>query len=228
MNITLDQNVSRIRGLWTAEGYSPLRVSDPEKVRRLFGLPALKQKFNPGESYTLPLSFARERLPLLSVGTRREVGRLISGSRRLWRDTFKNIVVNEGLNRLLGSTLAGETVVTAWYIGLTSSSPTVVAGDTLDIHAGWTEIANYDETNRVLWVDGGVAAQSVTNPSASRFTISATVTIGGAFLASVNPVTGSPATEGFLYAAGAFTAGNKTLNDNDTLDVTATFTAAAA
>lgn len=142
-----------------------------------------------------------------------------------WRDTIENIVVNQGLNDLLDVTLSGATQDTTWFIGLTSASPTVAAADTLVSHGGWTEVTAYDETNRVAWVDGGASSQAISNSgSPAVFTINANGTqVGGAFLAGVNTGTG-----GRLFAAGAFTAGNKDLDDNDTLTVTASFTAAAA
>lgn len=148
-----------------------------------------------------------------------------SQGRLKWTDTIENLVTNEGLNHLLDVTLSGATQDTTWFVGLISATPTIAAGNTLASHAGWTEVTAYDEANRVAWTDGGVSSQSVSNSgSPAVFTISADSTdVGGAFLAGVN--TG---TSGVLYAAGAFTAGNKSLDDNDTLTVTATFTAAAA
>lgn len=142
-----------------------------------------------------------------------------------WEDTIENIVVNQGLNDLLDVTLSGATQDTTWFVGLLSATPTVAAGDTLASHAGWTEVTAYDEVNRVAWVDAGASSQAITNAaSPAVFTISANGTdVGGAFLAGVN--TG---TSGRLFAAGAFTAGNKSLDDNDTLEVTAAFSAAAA
>lgn len=142
-----------------------------------------------------------------------------------WQDAIDNIVVNVGLNHLLATELAAGTPVTTWYLGLLSATPTVAAGDTMASHSGWTEVVAYDEAARVTWTPGSVASQSVSNTaSAARFTISAnSTTMGGAFLTSVSTKSG---TTGTLYAAGAFTAGNKDLDDNDTLDVTATFTAA--
>ena len=142
-----------------------------------------------------------------------------------WTDHIDNLVTNEGLNHLLDVTLSGATQDTTWFVGLTDGTPTAAAGDTLASHAGWVEVTAYDEANRVAWVDGGVSSQSVSNSaSPATFTISANgTTVGGAFLAGVN--TG---TSGTLYAVGAFSAGDKSLDDNDTLDVTATFTAAAA
>lgn len=141
-----------------------------------------------------------------------------------WRDTIENIVVNQGLNDLLDVMLSGATQDTTWFVGLTDGTPTVNAADTLASHAGWVEITDYDETNRVAFVDAGASSQSLSNAaSPAVFTINASVTVGGAFLAGVN--TG---TSGRLFAAGAFTGGDKSLGDNDVLTVTATFTAAAA
>jgi hypothetical protein len=142
-----------------------------------------------------------------------------------WEDVIENLVTNEGLNHLLDVTLSGATPDTTWFVGLTDGTPTAAAGDTLASHAGWTEVTAFDEVNRVAWVDGGVSSQSVSNTaSPAVFTIDTnSTTIGGAFLAGVN--TG---TAGVLYAVGAFTAGDKLLDDNDVLTVTATFTSAAA
>lgn len=142
-----------------------------------------------------------------------------------WRDTIDNIVVNEGLDYILDAGLSGGTVDTSWFIGLTSASPTIAAGNTLASHAGWTEVTAYDEASRQAWVDGGVSGQSVSNAGTPAvFTINADTTdVGGAFLCGV-----ASGTSGILYAAGAFTAGNKSLDDNDTLEVTFTATATAA
>ena len=144
-----------------------------------------------------------------------------------WRDTIENIVVNAGLDYLLDAGLSGGTPITTWYVGLVSGTPTIAAGNTMSSHAGWTEITAYDEANRPAWTDGGVSGQAVSNTaSPASFTISTDdTTIGGAFLTSSNTKGG---TTGTLYAAGAFTSGNKSLDDGDTLEVTASFTSAAA
>lgn len=211
----------RIRGIWTAEARSPLICTDAAKARHLLGLPYIK---TPG-ILTLPVSFVERMLRRMGVGSARELESLLSGGRQLWREEWENIVVNQGLNDLLDVTLSGATQDTTWFVGLTSGTPTVAAGDTLASHAGWTEVTAYDEVNRVAWVDAGAASQAITNAaSPAVFTISAnSTTVGGAFLAGVN--TG---TSGRLYAAGAFTAADKSLDDNDTLTVTASFSAAAA
>lgn len=144
-----------------------------------------------------------------------------------WADVIDNIVVNAGLNYLLDAGLSGGTQITSWYLSLLSATPTIAAGNTMASHAGWTEVVAYDESTRVAFVDGGVASQTCSNSaSPAVFTISTDGTdVGGAFLTSGSAKSG---TSGTLYAAGAFTAGNKSLDDGDTIDVTLTATAAAA
>lgn len=158
-----------------------------------------------------------KRVKNLKTGTREEI----------WRDVIENIVVNAGLDYLLDIGLSAGTQLTSWFLGLTDGTPTVAAGDTMSSHAGWAEVTAYDESTREAWTDGGVSSQSVSNSgSVATFTISTDgTTVGGAFLAS-NSTKGG--TTGTLYAAGAFSAGDKSLDSADTLDVTGTFTAAAA
>ena len=138
---------------------------------------------------------------------------------------YFNIVVNVGLDYLLDAGLSGGTPITSWFVGLTDGTPTVAAADTMASHAGWVEVTAYSEGTRQAWTDGGVSGQSVDNVgNEATFTINAdTTVIGGAFLVS-NSTKGG--TTGTLYAAGAFTVGDKSADTNDTLEVTATFTAA--
>lgn len=144
-----------------------------------------------------------------------------------WTEIIDNIVVNAGLDYLLDVALSAGTPVTSWYIGLTGATPTVAAGNTMASHAGWTEVVAYSEASRQAFTDAGVTSQTCTNTaSPAVFTINANSTdIGGAFLASDNTKSG---TAGTLYAAGAFTAGNKSLDNGDTLTVTFTATASAS
>lgn len=113
------------------------------------------------------------------------------------------------------------------YAGLTDGTPTAAAGDTMSSHAGWVEVTAYDEAARQTLTLGSVSAGSVDN-SASKavFTISANATIvGGAFIVS-NSTKGG--TTGVLYGIGAFSGGDRTLADGDTITITITATAAAA
>jgi len=140
-----------------------------------------------------------------------------------WVEQFENIVVNEGLNHLLDSALAGQTQITSWYVGLKGSGMPAAA-DTMGSHATWSEDQNYSEANRPTWTPNGAASgQSVSNSNAkATFSINATTTIYGAFLTSNNTKGG---TTGKLYAAGNF-ASAKSLSAGDQLLVTATFTTA--
>ncbi len=144
----------------------------------------------------------------------------------IWEDVIENIVVNAGLNHALDVTLSAGTQITTWYLGLISPSPSVAAADTMSSHGGWTEVTAYSEATRRTWTEAGPSSQSISNSaSPAVFTVNADGTdIGGCFLTSVNTKGGSTGT---LYAAGAFSAGNKSLDNLDTLTVTATFTNAA-
>jgi hypothetical protein len=144
-----------------------------------------------------------------------------------WRDVHENIVTNAGLNDLLDKYLKGSAYTAAWYVGLTDGTPTVAAGDTMASHAGWAEITAFTEGARPALTLGTVASQSVDN-SASKATFSINAdsqTIGGSFLATNSTKGGST---GILYSVAAYTAGDKSLDTGDTLNVTATLTAASA
>lgn len=150
-----------------------------------------------------------------------------ANGRLKWLDEFTNLVVTAGLNDSLDKHFKGSSYSAAWYVGITAGSPSFAAGDTMSSHGGWTEVTAYDEANRPTLTLGSVAAGSVDNSaSKARFTISTNGTaVGGAFVVTNNTKGGSTGT---LYGGGAFSAGNKTLDDGDTLDVTITLTAAAS
>lgn len=145
-----------------------------------------------------------------------------------WKDTIHNLVVNEGLQDSLNKHFKASGYTAAWYVGLTDGTPTVAAADDMTTHAGWTEITAYDEAVRQTLTLGTPtdADPSVVDNSASRavFTISGTTTVGGAFVTTVNTKGG---TTGILYGAGAFTEGDKAVDDNDVLNVTITLQADA-
>lgn len=144
-----------------------------------------------------------------------------------WVHEITNIVVNVGLDDLLDKYLKGSSYTAAWYVGLTDGTPTPAAGDTMASHAGWSEVAAYDESARPALTLGTVSGQSVDNSaSKASFSINAdSTTIGGAFVASDDTKGGSGGT---LYSVAAFQAADKGLDDGDTLNVTVTCTAASA
>lgn len=135
--------------------------------------------------------------------------------RQKWVEEFENLVVTAGLNKYLDATLKTGLASPAWYVGLKGSG-SVVAGDTLASHAGWSEITPYSG-NRPAWTPGTISSGSVDN-SASKavFNINVDTTVYGAFLASVN--TG---TSGTLLGGGDFSSSRAVLN-GDTLNVTIT------
>jgi len=136
-----------------------------------------------------------------------------------WVDEFDNLVVNAGLDDSLDKHLKGSAYTAAWYVGLTDGTPTVAAGDTMASHAGWVEVTAYDEAVRQTLTLGAVSGQSVDNSaSKATFTISSNnTTVGGAFVTTTSDKGRSTGT---LYGGGAFSAGDKTLDDDDTLNVT--------
>lgn len=148
-----------------------------------------------------------------------------------WEDVIDpNLVVNAGLNYLLDVGLSSGTQYGFWNVGLVSTFtyPSGAAGDTMASHASWTEFQNYSETVRQQWIDGGVASQSIDNSaSKATFTISQDAqTVTGAFLVGGVNSDAKAIGSGTLYAVGAFTQGAKSVNTNDSLHVTATFTSA--
>lgn len=140
-----------------------------------------------------------------------------------WSESAQNIVTDAGLDDQLDKYLKGSSYTASFFVGLVSASPVIAAGDTL-ASAAWSELTAYTEANRPSPVLGSVSGQSVDN-SASRaqFSINAdSQSIGGALLATDNTKGG---TSGILYSVVAFQAGNKGLDNGDTLNVTITLTA---
>ncbi|KKL25865.1 hypothetical protein LCGC14_2401050, partial [marine sediment metagenome] len=141
-----------------------------------------------------------------------------------WETFGKNMVVNVGLQKLLDILFIGSAqVVDPWYVGLAGTTPTIASGDTMASHAGWTQMINYDEATRQEFTNVRTAEAVANTASTADFTISTASTIGGGFLGSDNTKNGSTGT---LLCAVAFTGGNKSASDDDTIAVTYTFSAA--
>lgn len=143
-----------------------------------------------------------------------------------WKEEIDNLVVNEGLDDVLDKYFLGSAYSASHYVGLTDGTPSVAAGDTMASHVGWTEVTAYSEANRQALTLGAVSGQSVDNSaSKAAFSINGTATVGGCFVTTNNTKGGSTGT---LYGAGAFTGGDRSVSNGDTLNVTVTLTAAAA
>lgn len=141
-----------------------------------------------------------------------------------WIDTIKNLVVDEGLDNSLEEYFKGSGYTAVHYAGLTDSTPTVAASDTLAAHTGWVEVTAYTGTRKAItW--GAVSGKSVDNSAnKASFAINANNTImGGAFVCTV-----ASGSAGTLYGGGAFTIGDKPLDDGDTLNLTVTASASSS
>ena len=139
-----------------------------------------------------------------------------------WVDEGENIVVDTGIDYILGTAILDSATI---YVGLLTATPSPAAGWTMT-NAGGAEAAGYDEATRVLWGQGAASAKAVTNATAADFTMDGVDTsIGGAFLTTDSTKDG---TAGILIAAKAFTGGDKTVANNDVLSVTYTITGSSS
>lgn len=138
--------------------------------------------------------------------------------RVMWTEDIQNLTVTAGLNKLLDATLKTGLTTPLWYIGLKLSG-TIAATDTMASHAGWAETTPYSDATRPAFTPGTIAAGSVNNGAAKAvFTINATATVAGCFMADNNTKGG---TSGTLYGAGDF-AVPRAVASGDTLNVQAT------
>ena len=146
-----------------------------------------------------------------------------------WEDSTPNLVVNEGLKDLNDKYFSGSAYTATWYLGLVnaSPSPSYAAGDTLASHAGWVETTDYSGNRKAVTFGAATLADPsvITNSAVpSQFSMTGTVTVAGAFLASVD--TGS---SGILFSVSSFQSpGDRNVVNGDTLSVTYEFSADAA
>lgn len=125
------------------------------------------------------------------------------------------------LNKALEVMYRNDTQVATWYVGLIQDDnfTGLAAGDTLASHAGWEEGTAYDEATRPSITFGAAAAGAITNSVPVEFTMNATKTIKGFFLASDSTKGG---TTGVLGPVTLFSGGDRSVVDDDVLKVTAT------
>jgi hypothetical protein len=149
-----------------------------------------------------------------------------------WTAETPNLVVNGGLQDMNTKYFTGTSYTAAWYIGLYGAASTnnPAAGDTASSHAGWTEVTSYSQATRPQCVFGTAttADPSVISNTASpaTYSITGSVTVGGAFLISNNTKGG---TTGVLFSAADFQSpGDRNVVNGDTLTVTYTFSLDAA
>lgn len=177
-------------------------------------------KQEPGDIFEVHKSHFENYLHMFPVEVIRE-------SELKWADGFNNLVVTEGRNLLLDTTLddTAPSAGLSWYVGLKDTgSP--AAADVMASHAGWSELsAIYSEGTRPAFTGGSAASGSIDNSaSKAAFSITSGDDVYGAFLCNENTKGG---TDGKLYGAGDFSSARSVIN-GDTLNVTVTCTIAAA
>jgi len=142
-----------------------------------------------------------------------------------WVEIAPNLVVNTGLQVMNTQFFTGSAYTAAWYIGLvngTSASTTFSGGDTLASHVGWDENTQYVGNRKAASFGAATLADpsNINNSaSAASFTMNATATIAGAFLANV-----ATGTSGVLFSAADFQSpGDRSVVSGDVLNITYSF-----
>jgi len=129
-----------------------------------------------------------------------------------------NLVVNEGLDYILGAAIGADSVISTWYIAPFSGDVTPLATWTAaNFASGATEWTSYTSATRPTWVNGTVASGGVDSfASKAEFESSAdTQTVRGAALISSSTKSN---TAGTLIAASRFPS-DKNLDEDEILDV---------
>ncbi len=149
-----------------------------------------------------------------------------------WIEEFPNGVTNVGLDDLLDTYFNSLAQHGAYFMGgIEGPAPVLADTDTMGAHAGWTEWGDgggaddYDEVTRPAWNPGAAAGQAVVNAAPIVFTANASQTVSGIFIATDSAKGG---VAGILWATGLFAQGDKSVDDDDVLEVTYTVTAADA
>lgn len=142
-----------------------------------------------------------------------------------WVDIAPNLVTNVGLQSMNTQFFTGSAYTAAWYVGLvngTSASTTFSGGDTLSSHTGWTENSSYTGNRKAATFGAATLADpsNINNASSTAsFTMNATATIAGAFLANV-----ATGTSGLLFSAADFQSpGDRSVVSGDVLNITYSF-----
>lgn len=136
---------------------------------------------------------------------------------------FDNGITNAGKDALLDIMFHADTQVATWYIGLIDNAgfTALADSDTHDVHAGWVENTDYDEATREAYVEAAASSQSITNSaSVAEFTMNASVTLKGMFMASLS-TKGSTSAAATLWSTGAFSS-NLSVISGDLVRVTYT------
>lgn len=136
--------------------------------------------------------------------------------RKKWEDEFRNTVMILGKNYLLNNNFQLGTYTQAWYGGIMGTG-TVGNTDSMGTHSGWTETTAYTGTNRPAY-NPAAAVGGTSTVAALSYSMNGTYTVGGMFITTNQPVSG---TVGTMYSAG-FIATPRTGASGDTINITPT------
>lgn len=131
----------------------------------------------------------------------------------------KNLIPTQGLTHILDVVCKGGSPVSTWYVAPYEGNFTPSAPDTAaSLPAAAVECTAYAEAARPTWVEGAVSGGTVTNvDSKAEFTMNATKTIYGCWLASVP---GKSSTSGVALSVVRFAA-SKAFQSGDIMRITA-------
>lgn len=142
----------------------------------------------------------------------------------LWEETIENLTVTQGLNDILTQYFTGSAYTAAWYVGLVNNAgfTAFAATDTAAQIGGtnqWAEDTAYTASVRQTLTLGSASAGSISNTaSPASFTMNASGTLNGAFIATAN--TG---TSGVLYGEASFSS-TQPYSSGNVITVTITLT----
>lgn len=142
-----------------------------------------------------------------------------------WEEDRENIVVNVGRKDINEKYFSGSAYTAAFYMGITQTISSFVAGDTMSSHAGWTETTAYSQATRPSATFNSTATTAnpsvISNSSSpATFSINATVNfVDGAFITTNNTKGGTTGT----LIAGTTLSITRAVVSGDTLVVTYTF-----
>ena len=146
--------------------------------------------------------------------------------RKIWTDEINNLVVNLGRNNVLQNYFKGSAYTAGHAVGLVNASPTIAAADSMASKA-WAEVVDYDEASRpdLTALLDDAANQQITHTNAIVFSINSANTIGGLFVVggSARATKGDITANSLLISAGAFSGGNRSVQDGDTINATVTY-----
>ena len=141
-----------------------------------------------------------------------------------WRNVAYNAIVNQGLDEILKIMFVAGAQVATWYVGLIddASFSALANTDTLNVHAGWLEFADYTGDRKTAQFDAVIGQRTEITGSVD-FVFTEAGVIKGLFLSDQEI-----GNIGILWSTALFTAGDQTVGLGDTISVDYEITAARA